>query len=104
VDECKPLLTGAVRHGVVPAQVPGPAAARGRPRRRACRGRAWQVDPINPTLTARGIKHLKLKYYQGLSGFAFYFDLRRYPEDDDDDQVLGDKAPDATGVSRPAGF
>ena len=37
-----------------------------------------QVDPINPTLTAPGIKLSKLKYGQPLSTSAFQFNLRRY--------------------------
>ena len=41
-------------------------------------GREVQVDPINPTLKAPGIKRLKLKYYELLSNFAFKFNLRRY--------------------------
>jgi hypothetical protein len=42
------------------------------------RGRAVQVDPIKPTLTAPGLQRLKLKYYEVLSSFAFNFNLRRY--------------------------
>ena len=40
-----------------------------------------QVDSIKPTLTAPGIKRLKLKYDEVLSSFAFNFNLRRYNED-----------------------
>jgi len=39
-----------------------------------------QVDPIKPTLKAPGTKHLKLKYDEPLSKFAFKFNLRRYAE------------------------
>jgi hypothetical protein len=37
-----------------------------------------QLGPIKPTLTAPGIKLLKLKYDEPLSNFAFKFNLRRY--------------------------
>ena len=37
-----------------------------------------QVDPIKPTLKARGIKLLKLKYDKPLSKIAFNSNLRRY--------------------------
>jgi len=85
VDECKPLLWG--NHF-------GPSAAAawgalledcrdsGAPIRSdiQCRGRAVQVDPIEPTLKAPGTKRLKLKYDVALSNFAFNFNLRRYTE------------------------
>jgi len=63
VDECKPLVLGAV-------------LARLRPR--VVQGRAVQVDPIKPTLKAPGIKLLKLNCDKQLSSFAFKFNLRRY--------------------------
>jgi len=37
-----------------------------------------QVDPIKPTLKARGTECLKLVYEELLSIFAFNFSLRRY--------------------------
>ena len=61
MDECKPLVRG--RAG------------------RAPRGRAVQVDPIQPALKPPGIKRLKLKYDKLLSillQFAFKFNLHRY--------------------------
>ena len=41
-------------------------------------GRAVQVDPIKPTLKALGAEHMKPKYDDRLSNFAFNFNLRRY--------------------------
>ena len=41
-------------------------------------GRPVQVDPIQPTLKAPGIKLLNLKFDKPLSNFAFKFKLRRY--------------------------
>jgi hypothetical protein len=41
-------------------------------------GRAVQVVPIKPTLTAPGTKRLKLECDEPLSNFAFNFKLRRY--------------------------
>jgi len=68
VDECKPLSGGR-----------GAAAAPRRRRRCTRRGRAVQLDPTKPTLTAPGAKRLKLKYDdEPLSNFAFSFKLRRY--------------------------
>jgi len=52
----------------------------GATRRRGRRGRAVQVDPIKPTLTAPGTMRLKLKCGQLLSCFYFSFNLRRYSE------------------------
>jgi len=43
-----------------------------------------QVHPIKPTLTAPGIKRLKLRYDEPLSKIAFKFNLRRYSEAADD--------------------
>ena len=37
-----------------------------------------QVDSIKPTLKAPGTKHLKLKYGELLSSYAFKMNLRRY--------------------------
>ena len=37
-----------------------------------------QVDPIKPMLKPPGAKHLRLKYDELLSSFAFKFNLRRY--------------------------
>jgi len=42
------------------------------------RGRAVQVDPINPKLKPPGTKRLKLKCGTLLSTFAFKFNSRRY--------------------------
>ena len=50
----------------------GAAPAAGTP------GRAVQVDPINPTLKAPGIKQLKLPPDVPPSKLAFKFSLRRY--------------------------
>ena len=44
------------------------------------RGRAVQVDPIIPTLKARGTQRLKPLYNDQLSNVAFSFNLRRYNE------------------------
>jgi hypothetical protein len=44
------------------------------------RGRAVQVDPMNPTLKALAPQPLKLNYVELLSEFAFYFNLCRYSE------------------------
>ena len=55
---------------------------RGCGRGRRPHGRALQVDPINPSLEAPGIKRSNLKYDKLLSNFAFklcvQFHLRRY--------------------------
>ena len=45
-------------------------------------GRAVQVDPSKPTLTAPGTKRLKLKCDEPLSNFAFKCNLRHYILDD----------------------
>jgi hypothetical protein len=42
------------------------------------RGRAVQVDPINPTVKPPGTKRLKLQYHDPPSNFAFKFHLGRY--------------------------
>jgi len=60
VDECKPLAAGLLR-----VQAAG-------------RGRAAQVDPLQPKLEPPGISSSKLKYDKSLSKFAFTFNLRRY--------------------------
>jgi hypothetical protein len=41
-------------------------------------GKAVQVDPIKPTLKARGTKRLKPQQDEVLSSFAFNLSLRRY--------------------------
>ena len=41
-------------------------------------GRAVQVDPIKPTLTAPGTKRLKMEFDDLLSSLGFKFNLRRY--------------------------
>jgi hypothetical protein len=41
---------------------------------------AVQLDPIQPTLKAPGIKLLNLKFDKPLSNFAFKFKLRRFVE------------------------
>jgi len=66
VDKCKPLPGGAHR------------GSQGQLGRRRLHGRAVQVDPIKPKLTAPGCIRLKLKCDDPLSKFAFNFKLRRY--------------------------
>ena len=45
----------------------------------ACgKGRAVQVDPMQPMLKAPGSKRLKLEHHNLLSNFAFKMNLRRY--------------------------
>jgi len=39
-----------------------------------------QAQPMKPTLKAPGSMHLKLKYDESPSKFAFKFNLRRYTE------------------------
>ena len=59
-----------------------------------------QVDPINPTLKAPGIKLLNAKYGKQLSDIGFDFNLRRYSVAVIDDQFGGDALclfDDATG-------
>ena len=52
-------------------------------------GRAVQVDPIKPTLTAPGSKRLKLKFDEPLSNFAFKFNMRCYTAGGDDNLGAG---------------
>ena len=47
-----------------------------------------QVVPIKTTLNAPGTKHLKLKYDEPPSNFAFKFNLRRYIK-----EMCGGKLP-----------
>ena len=54
------------------------AADAPRPLRRVQPGRAVQVDPIKPTLKARGTNRLKLNPDGLLQKFAIKFNLRRY--------------------------
>jgi len=68
VDECKPLVGGDPGRGGVPQHHRLPDRHR---------GRAVQVDPIEPMLKPPGTKHLKLKCDELLSSFAFKFNLRR---------------------------
>ena len=49
-----------------------------RERRRRRHGRAVQIDPIKPTLTAPKFKLLKPEHEKVLSNYAFKFKLRRY--------------------------
>jgi len=63
VNDCKPLLAG---HGAPGGRAPG---------------RAVQVDPIEPTLTAPGTVRLELEYDAPVSSFAFNFSLRRYTQE-----------------------
>jgi len=69
VDECKPLVPGAVPwvlHGPRPGLV------------QHGHGKAVQVDPIKPALKESGSKRLKLNYDYLLLSFALNFILRRY--------------------------
>ena len=80
-----PLYEGGVRRrrrtlgGVPPAVQRALHPRPGRLQRHFVRrGRAVQVDPMNPTLKALETKPLKLKYEELLSKFAFKINLRRY--------------------------
>jgi hypothetical protein len=42
-------------------------------------GKAVHVETMKPVLKAHGTEHLKLKYDEPVSNFAFRFNLRRYP-------------------------
>ena len=46
-----------------------------------------QVDPINPTVKAPGIKRLKVHFDKPLSNFALEFKLRRYILDEFHDKA-----------------
>ena len=74
------LVIGATNDdGVVPAvRAAVHDGGRRAPHPRAHHGKAVQLDPIKPTLTAPKSKRLKLKHDELLSTYAFDFNLRRY--------------------------
>ena len=87
MDECKPLEGGQRRaEGAAKAQLhhdTGDCRVLGAPadQEDLARGRAVEVDAINPMLKPPGTQRLKLKHDEVPSNFAFNFNLRRYTED-----------------------
>jgi hypothetical protein len=75
-------VNGSALHGGKGAGEEGAAAGGGQAAHGQAKGKAVQVDPIEPTLKPPGTERLKLKYEKLFSSFAFERNLRRYKKEE----------------------